>query len=158
MSEFCILFIIIIGNCYTRASKTMRTINMPPKRRVPPQLYGPLGPNGETQFPPLKPWAEREKERLEALKKEKDKHKLQKGMYMYISKKLFVKLRFNIQERNNIIDVVLGLVLLEDLVSGAYEKRKAAEAEAKKRRIEKKRKEKAEAELAAQEALKKYRK
>ncbi|CAG9584340.1 unnamed protein product [Danaus chrysippus] len=116
-----------IGNCYTRASKTMRTINMPPKRRVPPQLYGPLGPNGETQFPPLKPWAEREKERLEALKKEKDKHKLQKG-----------------------------LVLLEDLVSGAYEKRKAAEAEAKKRRIEKKRKGKAEAELAAQEALKKH--
>lgn len=45
---------------------------------------------------------------------------------------------------------------MEDLVSGAYEKRKAAEAEAKRKRIEKKRKEKAEAELAAQEALKKY--
>lgn len=49
----------------------------------------------------------------------------------------------------------LGLVLLEDLVSGAYERRKAAEAEAKRKRIEKKRKEKEEAELAAQEALKK---
>ncbi|XP_047529766.1 dynein axonemal heavy chain 3 [Vanessa atalanta] len=116
-----------IGNCYTRSTKTMRTINMPPKRRPPPQLYGPLGPNGELQFPPLKSWAEREKEKLEALNREKAKNKLPKG-----------------------------LVLLEDLVSGAYEKRKAAEAEAKRRRIEKRKKEKEEAELAAQEALKKH--
>ncbi|CAH0719658.1 unnamed protein product, partial [Brenthis ino] len=115
------------GNCYTRRTKTMRTINMPPKRRSPPQLYGPIGPNGELQFPPLKSWAEREKEKLEALKKEKEKNKLPKG-----------------------------LVLLEDLVSGAYDRRKAAEAEAKRKRIEKKKREKAEAELAAQEALKKH--
>lgn len=53
---------------------------MPPKRRPPPQLYGPIGPNGEVQFPPLKSWEEREKEKLEALKKEKEKHKLQKGI------------------------------------------------------------------------------
>lgn len=52
---------------------------MPPKRRPPPDLYGPLGPNGEMQFPPLKPWAEREKERLEAIEIEKSKNKLQKG-------------------------------------------------------------------------------
>lgn len=45
-------------------------------------------------------------------------------------------------------------MLLEDLVSGAYDRRKAAEAEAKRRRIEKRRKEKEAAELAAQEALK----
>ncbi|VVC95447.1 unnamed protein product [Leptidea sinapis] len=51
---------------------------MPPKRRPPPNLYGPLGPNGELQFPPLKPWAERERERLEALQKEKSKPKVQK--------------------------------------------------------------------------------
>lgn len=53
---------------------------MPPKRRPPPQLYGPLGPNGELQFPPLKSYAEREKERLEAIQREKDKNKLPKGM------------------------------------------------------------------------------
>lgn len=52
---------------------------MPPKRKPPPQLYGPIGPNGEVQFPPLKSWEEREKEKLEALKKEKEKNKLQKG-------------------------------------------------------------------------------
>ncbi|XP_039753870.1 dynein heavy chain 3, axonemal [Pararge aegeria] len=115
------------GNCYTRSTKTIRTINMPPKRRPPLQLYGPLGPNGELQFPPVQTFAEREKERLEAIKKEKDKNKLPKG-----------------------------LVLLGDLVSGAYDRRKAAEAEARKRRIEKKRKEKAEAELAAQAALKRH--
>lgn len=68
-----------LGNCYTPATKTMRTIHMPPKRRPPPKLYGPLGPNGELQFPPLKPWAEREKERLDAIKKEQDKKKLPKG-------------------------------------------------------------------------------
>ncbi|XP_045448983.1 dynein axonemal heavy chain 3 [Melitaea cinxia] len=116
-----------IGNCYTRSTKMMRIANMPPKKRPPPQLYGPLGPNGELQFPPLKSWAEREKEKQEALKKERDKNKLPKG-----------------------------LVLLEDLVSGAYERRKAAEAEAKRKRIEKKKKEKEEAERAAQEALKKH--
>ncbi|CAH2242148.1 jg1052 [Pararge aegeria aegeria] len=115
------------GNCYTRSTKTIRTINMPPKRRPPLQLYGPLGPNGELQFPPVQTFAEREKEQLEAIKKEKDKNKLPKG-----------------------------LVLLGDLVSGAYDRRKAAEAEARKRRIEKKRKEKAEAELAAQAALKRH--
>ncbi|CAH3998948.1 unnamed protein product [Pieris brassicae] len=114
-----------IGNCYTPASKTMKTINMPPKRRQPPQLYGPIGPNGELQFPPLKPWAEREKERLEAIQREKDKNKLPK-------------------------------VLLEDLVSGAYDRRKAAEAEAKRKRIEKRRRDKEAAEIAAQEALKKH--
>ncbi|XP_050671120.1 dynein axonemal heavy chain 3 isoform X2 [Leptidea sinapis] len=105
----------------------MRTINMPPKRRPPPNLYGPLGPNGELQFPPLKPWAERERERLEALQKEKSKPKVQKG-----------------------------LVLLEDLVSGAYERRKAAEAEAKRKRIAEKKRQKIEAEKAAEEALKKH--
>ncbi|XP_013168993.1 PREDICTED: dynein heavy chain 3, axonemal-like [Papilio xuthus] len=115
------------GNCYTPATKTMRTVHMPPKRRPPPQLYGPIGPNGELQFPPLKPWAEREKERLDAIKKEQDKKKLPKG-----------------------------LVLLEDLVSGAYERRKAAAAEAKRKRIEKKRQEKLAAEEAAKEALKKH--
>lgn len=47
-------------------------------------------------------------------------------------------------------------MLLGDLVSGAYDRRKKAEAEARKRRIEKKRKEKEEAERAAQEALKRY--
>lgn len=57
----------------------MRVINMPPKKRVPPTLYGPIGPNGELQFPPLKSWAERERECLEALEKEKSKNKLQKG-------------------------------------------------------------------------------
>lgn len=57
----------------------MRAVNMPPKKRIPPQLYGPLGPNGETQYPPLKSWAEREKERLEAIEREKKKNKLQKG-------------------------------------------------------------------------------
>lgn len=51
---------------------------------------------------------------------------------------------------------VSGLVLLEDLVSGAYERRKAVAAEAKKKRLEKRRQEKQAAELAAQEALKKY--
>ncbi|XP_068632055.1 dynein axonemal heavy chain 3 [Battus philenor] len=116
-----------IGNCYTSSTKTMRTINMPPKRRPPPKLYGPLGPNGEMQFPPQKTFAEREKEKLDAIKKEKDKKKLPKG-----------------------------LVLLEDLVSGAYERRKAEVAEAKRRRIEKKRQEKEAAEVAAQEALKKH--
>lgn len=69
-----------LGNCYTPATKTLRTINMPPKRRPPPNLYGPIGPNGELQFPPLKPWAEREKERLEAIEKAKGKNKLQKGV------------------------------------------------------------------------------
>ncbi|XP_052759353.1 dynein axonemal heavy chain 3 [Galleria mellonella] len=116
-----------IGNCYTPATKTMRVLNMPPKRRPKPELYGPIGPNGELQFPPLKPWAERERERLEKLKKEQEKNKLPKG-----------------------------LVLLEDLVSGAYERRKAAAAEAKRQRIEKKKREKEEAERAAQEALKKH--
>ncbi|CAB3253984.1 unnamed protein product [Arctia plantaginis] len=117
-----------IGNCYTPATKTMRLVNMPPKRRIPPVLYGPLGPNGELQFPPLKPWAEREKERLEALdKNKKDKNKVQKG-----------------------------LVLLDDLVSGAYDKRKAAEAEAKRKRMEKRRQDKLDAEVAAKEALRKH--
>ncbi|XP_041978336.1 dynein axonemal heavy chain 3 [Aricia agestis] len=114
-----------IGNCYTPATKTMRTPHMPPKRRPPPQLYGPIGPNGELQFPPLKPWSEREKERLAAVKREKEKEKLPKG-----------------------------IIYLEDLVSGAYHRRKAAEAEARRKRIEKKKKEKADAERAAQEALK----
>lgn len=45
--------------------------------------------------------------------------------------------------------------MLEDLVSGAYERKKAAEAEAKRKRIEKKRREKEAAELAAKEALQK---
>ncbi|KAL0892691.1 hypothetical protein ABMA27_014410 [Loxostege sticticalis] len=116
-----------IGNCYTPATKAMRVLNMPPKKRVPPVLYGPIGPNGEMQFPPLKSWAEREKEKLEAAKREKEKNKLQKG-----------------------------LVLLEDLVSGKYDRMKAAEADAKRRRIEKRRQEKAAAEIAAQEALKKH--
>ncbi|XP_028160565.1 dynein heavy chain 3, axonemal-like, partial [Ostrinia furnacalis] len=49
-----------------------------------------------------------------------------------------------------------GLVLLEDLVSGAYDRKKAAEADAKRRRIEKRRQEKAEAEIAAEIALKKH--
>ncbi|XP_075973125.1 dynein heavy chain 3, axonemal [Anticarsia gemmatalis] len=116
-----------IGNAYTPATKTMRLINMPPKRRVPPQLYGPLGPNGETQFPPLKPWAEREQERLENIEKERNKLKLQKG-----------------------------LVRLEDLVSGEYNRKKAAEAEAKRQRIEKRRQAKIAAEQAAVIALKKH--
>ncbi|XP_059059125.1 dynein axonemal heavy chain 3 [Achroia grisella] len=115
------------GNCYTPATKTMRVLNMPPKRRPKPELYGPIGPNGELQFPPLKPWAEREQERVEKLRLEQEKKKLPKG-----------------------------LVLLEDLVSGAYERRKAAAAEAKRQRIEKRKREKEEAERAAQEALKKH--
>ncbi|CAG9790365.1 unnamed protein product [Diatraea saccharalis] len=114
------------GNCYTPATKSMRLINMPPKRRPPPKLYGPLGDNGELQFPPPKSWQERERERLESERLEKEKHKLQKG-----------------------------LVYLEDLVSGAYDRKKKAEAEAKRKRIEKRRKEKEAAEIAAKEALKK---
>lgn len=47
------------------------------------------------------------------------------------------------------------MVLLEDLVSGAYDRKKAAEADAKRRRIEKRRREKEEAEIAAKEALRK---
>ncbi|KAG6455707.1 hypothetical protein O3G_MSEX009350 [Manduca sexta] len=116
-----------IGNCYTPATKTMRGLNMPPKKRVPPQLFGPIGPNGELQFPPLKPWHEREKERLDAIEKERNKRTLPKG-----------------------------LVLLEDLVSGAYDRRKAEAAEAKRRKIEKRKQEKISAEIAAQEALKKH--
>ncbi|RVE49566.1 hypothetical protein evm_005794 [Chilo suppressalis] len=116
-----------IGNCYTSATKSMRVINMPPKRRPPPKLYGPLGPNGELQFPPPKTWQEREREKLEAERLEKEKHKLQKG-----------------------------LVLLEDLVSGAYDRKKKAEAEAKRKRIEKRRQEKLAAEEAAKEALRKH--
>lgn len=67
----------------------MRTINMPPRRKEPPNLYGPIGPNGELQFPPLKPWALREKERLQAIQKEKDKQKLPKGKSpsLYLSTK-----------------------------------------------------------------------
>lgn len=65
----------------------MRLVNMPPKRRIPPVLYGPLGANGEMQFPPLKPWAEREKERLEALENsKKDKNKVQKGEFVIAMK------------------------------------------------------------------------
>lgn len=75
MSMYCPL----LGNCYTLASKSMRLRNMPPKRREPPKLYGPIGPNGELQFPPLKPWAEREQERLDAEKKKLSQNKLQKG-------------------------------------------------------------------------------
>ncbi|KAI8429290.1 hypothetical protein MSG28_007791 [Choristoneura fumiferana] len=67
------------GNCYTPASKTMRVLNMPPKRRVPPVLYGPLGPRGELQFPPLKSYAEREREKMEAAKRDQEKGKLQKA-------------------------------------------------------------------------------
>lgn len=48
------------------------------------------------------------------------------------------------------------MVKLEDLVSGEYDRRKAAEAEAKKRRIEKRKLEKELAELAAQEEFKRY--
>lgn len=47
------------------------------------------------------------------------------------------------------------MVLLDDLVSGAYEKRKAAEAEAKRKRIQKRRQDKLDAEIAAKEALRK---
>ncbi|XP_063362018.1 dynein axonemal heavy chain 3 [Cydia amplana] len=115
------------GNCYTPASKTMRVINMPPKRRAPPILYGPLGPRGEIQFPPLKPYAERVREKEEAERKEREKGKLQKG-----------------------------LVLLEDLVSGAYNRRKEAEEEARRRKREKRRREKEAAEAAAKIALKKH--
>ncbi|XP_049869343.1 dynein axonemal heavy chain 3 [Pectinophora gossypiella] len=114
------------ANCYTPSTKTMRTINMPPKRRKPPVLYGPLNARGDMQFPPLKPWEEREKERLEALRRqEANKHKLQKG-----------------------------LVLLDDLMTGKYDRMKAAEAEAKRKRKEKKQQEKEAAEIAAAEALK----
>ncbi|CAH0578973.1 unnamed protein product [Chrysodeixis includens] len=113
-----------IGNCYTVATKTMRLRNMPPKKREPPKLFGPIGPNGELQFPPLKPWAERERERLQEERKGSSRNKLQKG-----------------------------LVRLEDLVSGAYDKRKADEAAAKQRRLEKKRQEKEAADLFAKETL-----
>lgn len=55
---------------------------MPPKRRPPVERYGPLGPNGEMQFPPLKSLAEREREKKEKeLEAERNKHKLQKGLY-----------------------------------------------------------------------------
>lgn len=52
---------------------------MPPKRKPPPQLYGPLGPNGEIQYPPLKSYEERERERLEALEKEMKRKRMPKG-------------------------------------------------------------------------------
>ncbi|CAG9790367.1 unnamed protein product [Diatraea saccharalis] len=99
---------------------------MPPKRRPPPKLYGPLGDNGELQFPPPKSWQERERERLES-------------------------------ERNSVVSHFrfAGLVYIEDLVSGAYDRKEKAEAEAKRKRIEKRRKEKEAAEIAAKEALKK---
>ncbi|KAI8435550.1 hypothetical protein MSG28_003843 [Choristoneura fumiferana] len=100
---------------------------MPPKRRVPPVLYGPLGPRGELQFPPLKSYAEREREKMEAAKRDQEKGKLQKG-----------------------------LVLLDDLVSGAYKRKKEAEAEARRQKREKRRQEKEAAEIAAQIALKKH--
>ncbi|XP_053607537.1 dynein axonemal heavy chain 3 [Plodia interpunctella] len=116
-----------IGNCYTPASKIMRLINMPPKRRKPPNLYGPIGPNGELQFPPLKSYEERERERLEEIKEQEKKNRLPKG-----------------------------LVRLDDLVSGEYNRRKAAEVEAKRQRREKKMREKEEAERAAAEALKRH--
>lgn len=67
------------GNCYTPSTKTMRIVHMPPKKRPPAQLFGPLGPNGETQFPPLRPWAEREKERLAKLEREKERNVAPKG-------------------------------------------------------------------------------
>ncbi|XP_073944942.1 dynein heavy chain 3, axonemal isoform X2 [Choristoneura fumiferana] len=105
----------------------MRVLNMPPKRRVPPVLYGPLGPRGELQFPPLKSYAEREREKMEAAKRDQEKGKLQKG-----------------------------LVLLDDLVSGAYKRKKEAEAEARRQKREKRRQEKEAAEIAAQIALKKH--
>ncbi|XP_050560797.1 dynein axonemal heavy chain 3 isoform X1 [Spodoptera frugiperda] len=115
-----------IGNCYTTTTKTIRLINMPPKRRPPVERYGPLGPNGEMQFPPLKSLAEREKEKKEKeLEAERNKHKLQKG-----------------------------LVRLEDLVSGEYDRKKAAEAEAKRKRAEKRKLAKEAAEIAAQEEFK----
>ncbi|KAL4710846.1 hypothetical protein ACJJTC_016130 [Scirpophaga incertulas] len=69
-----------IGNCYSPATKSMRLINMPPKRRAPPQLYGPIGPDGQPQMPPLRSWQEREQDRLDAEKRERDKKKLQKGI------------------------------------------------------------------------------
>ncbi|KAJ8727857.1 hypothetical protein PYW08_016242 [Mythimna loreyi] len=114
-----------IGNCYTATTKAIRLVNMPPKKRTPPQLYGPLGPHGEMQFPPMKSLAQKEKERLKAIEAEKKKHKLQKG-----------------------------LVKLEDLVSGEYDRKKAAEADAKRRRAEKRKLDKEAAERAAQEEFK----
>lgn len=52
---------------------------MPPKKRTLPNLYGPLGPNGEMQYPPVKSWEQREREKKEALKKQMDKKRLPKG-------------------------------------------------------------------------------
>ncbi|GBP85180.1 Dynein heavy chain 3, axonemal [Eumeta japonica] len=68
-----------IGNCYTSRTKTFRVPSLRVRRRSPPPLYGPVGPRGELQFPPLRPWKEREKERLASRAAERGKHKLQKG-------------------------------------------------------------------------------
>ena len=57
---------------------------MPPKKRIPPKLYGPLSDSGEMQFPPLKTWAEKEREKLQAIEEEKKKNRLQKGGWRYI--------------------------------------------------------------------------
>lgn len=48
---------------------------------------------------------------------------------------------------------ISGIIRLEDLISGEYERKKAAEKEAKRRMIQKKRREQHEKELAEKEAL-----
>ncbi|CAG9790368.1 unnamed protein product [Diatraea saccharalis] len=195
------------GNCYTPATKSMRLINMPPKRRPPPKLYGPLGDNGELQFPPPKSWQERERESaslcspvlacaslcshvlacarlclpvlacarlcwpvlsypilcypilsytrpapsLSATHYSKSVVRIIRDARLapLASVPRDKELRYKNLARN------YCLVYIEDLVSGAYDIKEKAEAEAKRKRIEKRRKEKEAAEIAAKEALKK---